>query len=66
MTDAEDQQSRYRFRWTNIDMDAFVRSCRDRADILRRDASVLMRRAEQIEEEAAAWKNAMEIVQDDK
>ncbi len=61
----QDPQAVYRFRWTNFELRDFVRGCRDRADILRRDAKILTARAEQIDEEAAAWESALVIADAD-
>ncbi len=62
MTDDNEILPTYRFRWSNVDMAGFVLERRAVADGLRRDAQVMMRRAEQIEEEIAAWSRALEEV----
>lgn len=59
----DDEQPTYRFRWTNIDMDAFREQRRCAAQALRRDAEILMRRADQIEAEVREWYQALEEVE---
>jgi len=56
----ENGRPTYRFRWSNYDLAKFVKERAFCAQRLRADAAVLLRRAEQIEEEAAAWENALE------
>jgi hypothetical protein len=62
MTDDNEILPTYRFRWSNVDKAGFVLERRAVADGLRRDAQTMMRRAEQIEEEIAAWSRALEDV----
>jgi len=49
----------YKFKWSNIDMDAFVDQRKFAASQLRRDAQILMVRADQIDEEIHEWKMAL-------
>ena len=53
----------YRFKWVNYDMERMQASQRARAQVLRRDAAILIARAEQIEEDAAEWEKALESVE---
>ncbi len=58
---AESGRPAYQFRWSNIDLEDFVAQRRFAAEVLRRDAAILTRRAEQIEEEARTWEAAFEL-----
>lgn len=49
-------EARYKFKWSNVDLDDFVEQRRFTATQLRRDAQTLMVRADQIDEEINAWK----------
>ena len=53
-------QPTYKFRWSNVDLKRFEENCMHRAKMLQRDADILLKRAEQIEEEAATWTSALE------
>lgn len=44
---------RYKFKWDNMDLPEYIEHRRAAATNLRREAAVLVRRAEQIEEELA-------------
>ena len=50
----------YRFRWSNVDLEGFKEQRRFAAERLRREAEILVKRAEQIEEEMREWSRAME------
>lgn len=53
----------YRFRRSNIDLERFREQRRFAADALRRDAQILIMRADQIEAEAREWFQAIEAVE---
>lgn len=46
------QQPTYRFKWSNYDLDRYLRERRRCADALRREAEILTKRAEQVDKEA--------------
>jgi len=52
----------YRFRHSNVDLEQFVKGRRFAADRLRREAEVLLKRADQIEAEMYEWEAALEPV----
>ncbi len=52
---------RYKFKWSNVDLDDFVEQRKFAATNLRRQAADLTLRADQIDEEIAAWKTALEV-----
>jgi hypothetical protein len=55
----------YRFRWSNVDLEAFKNQRRFAADKLRREAEILMKRADQIDQEMHEWACAMEPASDE-
>jgi len=55
----------YKFKWTNIDLAAFMEQRRYAAQSLRRDANLLMMRADEIEAQANEWSSALKEVTDD-
>ena len=52
----------YRFKWSNYNLGHYLRERRSVADVLRRDAAILVARAEQIEEEAHHLQTALQPV----
>jgi len=60
-----DDQPNYKFKWTNIDLAAFMEQRRHAAQALRRDAHLLMIRADEIETQANEWSTALKEVSDD-
>jgi hypothetical protein len=50
----------YRFKWSNVDLGEMTSRRRFAADKLRREADILLRRADQIMEEAYEWERALE------
>ena len=58
-------EERYKFKWSNIDLEDFVEQRKFAATELRRQARTLEVRAEQIEEEIHEWKSALEVTEDD-
>jgi chaperonin cofactor prefoldin len=51
----------YKFIWSNIDLDEFVDQRKFAANQLRREAQILMVRADQIDDEIHEWKMALEL-----
>lgn len=49
----------YRFKWDNYDLDQYLKGRRFTADALRRDAEILIKRAEQIDEERHQLERAL-------
>jgi hypothetical protein len=56
---------RYKFKWSNIDLDDFVEQRKFASKQLRADARLLMVRADQIDEEIIEWKMALEVPGDE-
>ena len=56
------EQSVYRFRWPNIDLDDYVESLRAKAQNLRGKAAHLITQAEAIEDQAAALRTDLQEV----
>lgn len=56
---------RYKFKWDNMDLPEYVEHRQAAATILRREAAVLVRRAEQIEEELAELRTTLMVVTDE-
>lgn len=52
----QDEQATYRFKWSNYDLEAWVASKRAAANNLRRDAQILIVKADQIDEMCHALK----------
>ena len=52
----------YRFKWSNYDLEHYLQERRSVAGLLRRDAAMLVARAEQIEEEAHHLQTALQPV----
>ena len=57
---SEPERPTYRFKWVNFDLERQVDECKARASTLRREAAVLVMRAEVIENEAEKWKSMLE------
>lgn len=54
-----DEAQTYRFKWDNYDLDRYLESRRFASDALRRDAEILIKRAEQIDEERHQLERAL-------
>lgn len=55
----------YRFKWSNLDLDTYFVGRRAAADALRREASVMIKRADQIELEITELAACLELVTND-
>lgn len=54
-----DEQPLYRFKWSNVGLEDYAKERRMAATMLRRDAEILIKRAEQVEIEAGEWERAL-------
>ncbi len=53
-------QPLYRFKWINVDLDDYAKGLRTKASNLRREAELLLKRADQIDEISYDIQNALE------
>jgi hypothetical protein len=49
---SEENQEIYKFKWTNFNLDSYLSARHEAANSLRRDADILIQRADQIDKEA--------------
>ena len=58
-------EERYKFKWSNVDLDDFARGRKFIASDLRAQSKILIARADQIDEETYALQAALEIPDDE-
>ena len=58
-------QPTYHFKWSNVDLKIFVKGRHDAANLLRRQAEILTKRADQIDAETDEWETSLQLVKDE-